>query len=63
MAAPDRLFKANDPTVQIQAAWATKELLRQLLDALPAVDGPLVTDARRDSAAGARAATPSLQAL
>ncbi len=40
---------------------AGKELLRQLLDALPAVDGPLVTDPRRDPSAAARAAGPALR--
>jgi len=42
------LFATDDPTGQIQAAWAAKECLRQLLDALPASDGPLVVDPRRD---------------
>jgi len=42
------LFATDDPTGQLQAAWAAKECLRQLLDALPATDGPLVTDPRRD---------------
>ncbi len=37
------LFDSDDPTGEIQAGWAGKELLRQLLDALPASDGPLVT--------------------
>ncbi len=36
------LLRVDDPTGEIQAAWAGKELLRQLLDALPAVDGPLL---------------------
>ncbi len=35
-------FGTDDPTGQIQAARAGKELLRPLPDALPAVDGPLV---------------------
>ena len=55
------LFASDDPTGEIQAAWAGKELLRQLLDTLPAVDGPLVTDPRRDPAATARAAGPGLR--
>ncbi len=55
------LFATDDPTGQIQAAWAGKECLRQLLDALPAVDGPLVVDPRRDPAATARAAAPGLR--
>lgn len=42
------LFATDDPTGEIQAAWAGKELLRQLLDALPASGGPLVVDPRRD---------------
>ncbi len=42
------LFATDDPTGEIQAAWAGKELLRQLLDALPATGGPLVIDPRRD---------------
>lgn len=42
------LFASDDPTGEIQAAWAGKELLRQLLDALPATGGPLVIDPRRD---------------
>ena len=42
------LFATDDPTGEIQAAWAGKELLRQLLDALPASGGPLVLDPRRD---------------
>ncbi len=55
------LFDTDDPTGQIQAAWAGKELLRQLLDALPAVQGPLVIDLRRDPAARTQAAAPSLR--
>ena len=55
------LFAADDPTGQIQAAWAGKECLRQLLDALPAVDGPLVVDPRRDPAPASRAAAPGLR--
>ncbi len=55
------LFAIDDPTGEIQSAWAGKELLRQLLDALPAVDGPLVTDPRRDPAASARPAGPGLR--
>lgn len=55
------LFTADDPTGQIQAAWAGKELLRQLLDALPTVEGPLVIDPRRDPAAPSRAAGPALR--
>ena len=50
------LFTVDDPTGQIQAAWAGKELLRQLLEALPAVDGPLVIDPRRDPGPGRSAA-------
>ena len=42
------LFATDDPTGEIQAAWAGKELLRQLLHALPASGGPLVIDPRRD---------------
>lgn len=38
-----------DPTGQIAAAWAVKEALRQLLDAMPATRGPLVVDRRRDA--------------
>ena len=55
------LFSTDDPTGQIQAAWAGKEPLRQLLDALPATDRALVTDPRRDPAPGARAARPGLR--
>ena len=55
------LFSTDDPTGQIQAALAGKELLRQLLDALPATDGALVTDPRRDPVPGARAARPGLR--
>jgi len=44
-----RLLQAEDPTGQIAAAWAVKEALRQLLDAMPATRGPLVTDRRRDA--------------
>jgi len=43
------LFATEDPTGEIAAAWAVKETLRQLLDALPATRGPLVIDARRDA--------------
>ena len=55
------LFASDDPTGQIQAAWAGKELLRQLLDALPATDGPLVVDPRRNPAAHAGPAAPGLR--
>ncbi len=55
------LFRVDDPTGEIQAAWAGKELLRQLLDALPAVDGPLITDSRRDPTVSGRAAGPGLR--
>jgi len=55
------LFATHDPTGEIQAAWAGKECLRQLLDALPAVAGPLVTDARRDPSPASRAAAPALR--
>ncbi len=55
------LFHRDDPTGEIQAAWAGKELLRQLLDALPAVDGPLVVDPRRDPDPAVRAAKPGLR--
>ena len=55
------LFVADDPTGEIQAAWAGKELLRQLLDALPATGGPLVTDSRRDGQAASRAQGPGLR--
>ena len=55
------LFATDDPTGEIQAAWAGKELLRQLLDALPAVDGPLVIDPRRDPDPSSRATAPSLR--
>ncbi len=44
-----RLLQGEDLTGQIAAAWAVKEALRQLLDALPATRGPLVTDRRRDA--------------
>ena len=44
------LFATDDPTGEIRAAWAGKELLRQLLDALPATGRPLVIDPRRDPA-------------
>lgn len=44
---------------QIQAAWAGKECLRQLLDALPALDGPLVVDPRRDPTPASRAGGPA----
>jgi transposase len=47
------LFTTDDPTGEIQAAWAGQELLRQLLDALPASSGPLVVDPRRDPPAPA----------
>ncbi len=36
----------------VQTAWAGKEMLRQLLDGLPAVDRPLVINLRRDSRLG-----------
>ena len=55
------LFVADDPTGEIQAAWAGKELLRQLLDALRATGGPLVTDSRRDGQAASRAQGPGLR--
>ena len=55
------LFERDDPTGQIQAAWAGKELLRQLLDALPATGGPLVTDPRRDPAPRDRQALAPLR--
>ena len=55
------LFATDDPTGEIQAAWAGKELLRQLLDALPAVEGPLVIDPRRDPTAASRGAGPGLR--
>lgn len=42
------LFAGDDPTGELQPAWAGKELVRQLLDALPATDGPLVVHPRRD---------------
>jgi transposase len=42
-----QLFATEDPTGEIQAAWAAKECLRQLLDRLPATRGPLVIDRRR----------------
>ncbi len=57
------LFATDDPTGQIQAAWAGKELLRQLLDGLPAVDGPLVIDPRRDPCPSSRAAMPGVAAV
>jgi len=44
------LFATDDPTGEITAAWAVKETLRQLLDALPATRGPLVIDRRRHHA-------------
>lgn len=56
-----RLFATDDPTGEIQAAWAGKECLRQLLDTLPATDGPLVTDPRRDPSPASRAAAPALR--
>ncbi len=56
-----RLFATDDPTGEIQAAWAGKECLRQLLDALPTVDGPLVTDPRRNPTPAPRAAAPALR--
>ncbi len=43
------------------AAWAGQDCLRQLLDALPAVDGPLVVDPRRDPTPASRAAVPALR--
>ncbi len=55
------LFTTDDPTGQLQAACAGKELLRQLLDALPAVDGPLVVDPRRNPTASSRRSSPSLR--
>ncbi len=55
------LFTTDDPTGEIQASWAGKELLRQLLDALPATGGPLVIDPRRDPAAASRGAGPELR--
>ena len=55
------LFATDDPTGQIQAAWAGKELLRQLLDALPATAGALVVDPRRDPNPTARVAAAGLR--
>jgi transposase len=55
------LLATDDPTCEIQAAWAGKELLRQLLDALPASSGPLVVDPRRDPAPASRPAAPGLR--
>ncbi len=55
------LFASDDPTGHIQVAWAGKELLRQLLDALPAVAGPLVVDPRRDPAPASRVDAPGLR--
>jgi len=52
------LFATDDPTGQLQAAWAAKECLRQLLDALPSTDGPLVTDPRRDPTSAGPALRP-----
>jgi len=55
------LFATDDPTGEIQAAWAGKELLRQLLDALPATGGPLVIDPRRDPDPASRPAAAGLR--
>ena len=55
------LFATDDPTGQLQAAWAGKELLRQLLDALPATGGPLVVDPRRGPSASDREALCQLR--
>ncbi len=55
------LFTVDDATGEIQAAWAGKELLRQLLDALPASSGPLVVDPRRDPAPASRRTAASLR--
>ncbi len=55
------LFKADDPTGEVQAAWAGKELLRQLLDAPPATGGPLVVDPRRDPDPASRRVSAGLR--
>jgi len=55
------LFATDDPTGQIQAAWVGEELLRQLLDPLPAVDGPLVVDPRRGPDPASRRPTAELR--
>ncbi len=55
------LLATDDPTGEIQAAWAGKELLRQLLDALPASSGSLVVDPRRDPDPASRRAAAGLR--
>jgi transposase len=55
------LFAGDDPTSEIQAAWAGKELLRQVLDPLPASRGPLVVDPRRDPDLTSRGAAAGLR--
>ncbi len=61
MAAGARDVHGRGPTGALQAAWAGKELQRQLLDALPSVDGPLVIDPRRDPAPASRCELPGLR--
>jgi len=55
------LFATDDPTGQIQAASVGEELLRQLLDPLPAVDGLLVVDPRRSPDPASRRPTAELR--
>lgn len=51
----------EDADGEITAAWAAKEALRQLLDELPAVHGPLVVDRRRIGEKGLQPASAPLR--